>query len=225
MDARTEVEVGLDDQGHTAVRRMQCEAPLLVRVIESGQRTLHLALVNGAAGPIGGDDLSFRLTVGPGARVDVVSVAAQMAQPGPHGRPSALHLDMHVASDAHLNWAPQPMVSVVGSHHRTVVHVSATSSSTVTISEGVSLGRHGEPPGRLALRQRVTIDDIAVLDHETVFAPGALLGPGAHGAARTVTSTVTIGDELPPPMSAVTACSMAATYHLSPRCALSLDSR
>jgi urease accessory protein len=225
MDARTEVEVGLDDRGHTAVRRMQCEAPLLVRVIETGQRTLHLALVNGAAGPIGGDNLSFRLIVGPGARADVVSVAAQMAQPGPHGQPSTLHLDLQVASDAHLNWAPQPIVSVAGSDHRTMVHLSATSSSSVTMAESVSLGRHHEPPGRLALRQRVTIDDIAVLDHETVFAPDALSGPGAHGDGRTIVSTVNIvaeDAELPPARSAVSACGASATFHVSSQCALTI---
>ena len=64
--------------------------------------------------------------------------------------------------------------------------------------EGVSLGRSGEPPGRLALRQRVTIDGDAVLDHETVFAPGALLGPGAQGASgRNSTTEVVIGAVLP----------------------------
>ena len=82
-------------------------------------------------------------------------------------------------------WHPEPTVSVMGSDHHTMVRLSATSSSTVTMREGVSLGRHGEPSGRFTLRERVTIDGLAVLDHETVFAPGAqwVLARRAQAAA------------------------------------------
>ena len=51
-------------------------------------------------------------------------------------------------------------------------------SEMVVDHEGVSLGRSGEPSGRFALRERVIIDEVAVLDHETVLAPGVLIGPG-----------------------------------------------
>ncbi|MCU1361776.1 MAG: ureD, partial [Ilumatobacteraceae bacterium] len=138
---------------------------------------------------------------------------------------STLTIDLFVGPQAVLHWAPQPMVSIVGSDHRTVVNLSATSSSTVTMSEGVSLGRHGELSGRLALRQRVTIDHEAVLDNETVFAPGPLLGPGAHGSGRAITSTVTIGGDVPAPMSEVTATCARATFHISPTCALAISTR
>jgi urease accessory protein len=225
MDASTQVEVGVDERGHSVVRRLRCEAPMLVRVIDDDLAGVTLAIVNGAAGPLGGDRLAFALHVGAGATVTVRSVAAAMALPGPCGGSSTLSIDLVVGDDASLDWAPQPMVSVAGSDHRTIMHLSATASSKVRMSEGVSLGRHGEPPGRLALRQRVVIDEVSVLDHETVFAPGELMGPGAHGSARTLTSTVTIAAEPPPAMSSVTACAMAATYHVSPGCALSLESR
>ena len=224
MDATTEIEVALDGRGNTVVRRMQCEAPLLVRAVEAGGPTLHLAMVNGAAGPLGGDRLTFRLHVGAGASVDVRSVTAAMAQPGPSGEPSTLTIDLVVDDDATLHWSPQPMVSVIGSDHRTVMSLSATSTSVVTMREGISLGRHGEASGRLAMRQRVTIDAVAVLDHETVFAPGALSGPGAHGDGRTVTSAVHIGPDLPPPCSTVTPSSVSATFHLSPIGALTTSS-
>jgi urease accessory protein len=225
MDATTEIEVALDGRGNTVVRRMQCEAPLLVRAVEAGGPVLHLAMVNGAAGPLGGDRLTFRLHVGAGASVDVRSVAAAMAQPGPSGEPSTLMIDLNVGDGAALRWSPEPMVSVIGSDHRTTMTLSATSTSTVEMCEGISLGRHGEASGRLAMRQRVTIDGAAVLDHETVFAPGALSGPGAHGPGRTVTSVVHIGPELPPPCSTVTPSCVSATFHLSPLCALTTESR
>ena len=224
MDAITEIEVALDRRGNTVVRRMKCEAPLLVRAVEAGGRTLSLAMVNGAAGPLGGDRLMFRLRVGSGASVDVSSVAAAMAQPGPSGEPSTLTIDLVVGDGATLHWSPQPMVSVIGSDHRTVMSLSATSTSVVTMCEGVSLGRHGEASGRLAMRQRVTIDGAAVLDHETIFGPGALSGPGAHGNGRSVTSVVHIGPNLPEPCAQVTDQCVSATFHLSPLCALTTTS-
>ena len=59
MDATTEIEIALDDRGRTIVRQMRCEAPLLVRVTDGDGPALRLALVNGAAGPLGGDRLRF----------------------------------------------------------------------------------------------------------------------------------------------------------------------
>ena len=143
-----------------------------------------------------------------------------MAQPGPRGEPSQLDVDIVIGERASLDWRPQPTVSVMGSDHRAVVHLAATGSSNVTMHEAVSLGRHGESPGRFALRERVTIDGIGVLDHETVFAPGPLMGPGGQGNGRSMTTEVIIGRALPEPCVEVTDHCLRATVHLSPLCAL-----
>ena len=220
VHATTEIEVGLDSRGHTVVRTMRCEVPLLARVVGDAGAALTLAIVNGAAGPLGGDRLRFRLVVGPGAHVSVQSVAAAMALPGPRGEASESVVDIVVGDGATLDWHPEPMVSVTGSDHRTLVRLSAAGSSIVSMREGVSLGRHGEPPGRFALRERVTIDGVAVLDHETAFAPGALMGAGAQGIGRTMTTEVVIGTALPGPFVDVTDDCMRSSVHLSPICAL-----
>jgi urease accessory protein len=229
IDASTEIVVGLDHRGSTVVRRMYCEVPMLVRVIDgpdpAAGSMLTLAIVNGAAGPLGGDRLRFRLQVEPGARVAVRSVAAALAQPGPHGAPSEMAIDLVVGDDATLDWCPQPTVSVAGSDHRVVVRLSSAGTATITMREGVSLGRSNEPPGRFALRERVAIDGIAVVDHETVFAPGALLGPGAQGAGRSMTTEVLIGAVLPRPFVEVTEHCLRSTVHLSPLCALTTTRR
>jgi urease accessory protein len=220
IDATTEVEVGLDSRGHSVVQRMVCEVPMLVRVIDEPGPRLTLAMVNGAAGPLGGDRLRFRLTLGPASQVTVISVAAAMAQPGARGGPSHLAVDLMVGDGAVLDWHPQPTVSVVGSDHRVVLRLSAESSSTVTIREGLSLGRRGENPGRFALRERITIGGSALLDHETVFAPDSLMGPGAQGAWRNMTTEVVIGEQLPAPCVNVTEACLTSTVHVSPVCAL-----
>jgi urease accessory protein len=225
IQASTRVLVGVDRRGHTVVRSMQCEAPILVRVVGDSGPLLSLAMVNGAAGPLGGDRLRLRLELEAGAQLTVRSVAASMAQPGPRGEPSELAVDLVVGTDASLDWQPQPTVSVVGSDHRSIVRLEAAGSSTVRLSEGVSLGRHGEPPGRFALRERVVIDGAAVLDHETVFATGALMGPGAQGQARTMTTEIVIGPRLPEATAVVTGDCLHTVVHVSPICALLVTRR
>jgi urease accessory protein len=220
MRASTTIEVGLDTRGNTVARRLQCEVPLLVRVADTPGRELSLLLVNGAAGPLGGDQLRFRLELGPGAHVMVRSVAATMAQPGPTGEPSLLEVELVVHERATLDWAPEPIVSVCRSQHRTAMHLSAAGSATVSVREGVSLGRHGEAPGRLQLQQRVTIDGVDVLRHDIEFDAGPLLGVGAQGAGRSMCSEVRIGADLPAPVSEVSPDMVRAVFHLSPICAL-----
>ena len=217
IDACTEIEVGVDSRGHTVVRRMRCEVPMLVRVVDEPGPTLSLAMVGGAAGPLGGDRLRFRLEVGVGAHVAVRSVAAAMAQPGPAGEPSQLDVDIVVAERASLDWRPQPTVSVVGSDHRAVVRLSATGSSIVTMHEGVSLGRHGEPPGRFALRERVTIDGVGSARPRNGLRAGRALGRRCSRAAgATMATEVTIGGALPDPSVEVTDRGLRSTVHLSP---------
>ena len=220
IDATTEIHVGLDRRGTTALRRLSCEVPLLVRVLADTGPTLALALVGGAAGPIGGDRLLLRLEVDAGARVSVCSVAAAMAQPGPRGDASELSIEIAVGAGATLDWCPQPTISVAGSDHRSTVMLWATSTSRVTMREGVSLGRHGEQGGQFALHERVTIDGLAVLDHEVALAPGPLLGPGAHGQGHCMTSEVVIRPDLPDPHVHVDDRCLSSTVHLSPVCAL-----
>src|SRR5258706_12112520 len=216
IEASTTVVAGVDRRGHSVVRRMHCEVPMLLRVVDEHEPTLHLAMVSGAAGPLGGDRLHFRLELEPGAQVSVRSVAAAMAQPGAHGERSELTVDLVVAAGACLDWKPQSTISVVGSDHRSTMRLEASASATVSMFEGASLGRLGEPAGRFALRERVTIDGVRVLDHETVFAPGALSGPGAQGPGRCMSTQVLIGSCLPLPRAFVAHGCLPATGHGAP---------
>ncbi|MEX0847974.1 MAG: urease accessory protein UreD [Ilumatobacteraceae bacterium] len=219
MHASTELEVGLDAVGASVLRRMHCEVPLVVRV-DTGADELTIVIVNGAAGPLGGDELHLSLVVADGARVRVRSVAASMAQPGPTDAWSTTLTRLVVGEGAHLDWDLEPTISVCGSRHRarTTLDVAATGSATV--AESVWLGRHGQDPGVLALRQRVTEAGRAVLDHETVLGAGRL-GPGAHGPWRWVRSVITIGDDACATAAATVADGRAdAVFPLAPRCSL-----
>jgi urease accessory protein len=102
--ATTVLEVGLDASGASVLCQMQCEVPLVVRVGASVDGVLELLVVNAAAGPLGGDEFDLSLTVGEGAAVRVRSVAASMAQPGPHGDASIAQTRLVVADGARLDW-------------------------------------------------------------------------------------------------------------------------
>jgi urease accessory protein len=221
MRAHTCIEVALDGSGRSALRRVRCEAPLLVRDGGLDGNVLRLWLVGGAAGPLGGDELALHLRVGDGATVAVRSVAAQLVQPGPHGTPSTLRVVADVGAGAWLDWCPEPTVSVQGSDHRTSTALHAAGDARVRWVEQVALGRDGEPAGRLALHQRVEVAGEVVLDHETVFAEGALRGAGAHGPARHATTVVLLGPDAPAtPSAAVTADAVHAVLPVAPGCAL-----
>lgn len=217
--ASTELEVGLDASGASVLHRMRCEVPFLVRV-DTAADELTLVIVNGAAGPLGGDDLHLSLVVADGARVRVRSVAASMAQPGPLAQPSTTVTRLVVGEGAHLDWDLEPIISVRGSVHRARTTLDVAATGTATVAESVWLGRHVEEPGVLALRQRVTLAGAAVLDHETVL--GARhRSHGAHGPWRWIRSVVTIADDAPAQASATLADSRAdAVFPLAARCAL-----
>lgn len=223
--ATTVLEVGLDASGVSVLRRMQCEVPLVVRVGASTDGVLELLVVNGAAGPLGGDEFHLSLTVGEGAAVRVRSVAASMVQPGPHGDASIARTQLVVGDGARLDWQLEPTVSVRGSVHTANTRLVVRGSGTARVADAVWLGRHGEASGRLTLRQRLEIDGPhscgVVLDHATTFGSQPFDGPGAHGSWRWARSVLTVGDDAATmPNGEVTAERVCGVFPLAPRCSL-----
>lgn len=117
---------------------------------------LQVHLVGGAAGPLGGDRWALDVDLEPGARVCLRSVAASLAQPDPHGRPSAATVRVRAGAGAVLDAWPEPIVSVRGSHHTLDVALDVEQGGEVRWVDEVMLGRHDEVPGTLVLRQRLT---------------------------------------------------------------------
>ncbi len=220
MRASTRLEVGTDASGTSVLRRVHCEAPLLVRA-ETGEHGLTLWLVGGAAGPLGGDELSLSLRVDTRARVRVRSVAVQAVHPGPHGTTSTLRTSIEVGDDATLDWAPEPTLSVVGSVHTTTLQVDASASARVRVAEALVLGRHAEDGGTITLAQRVRLDGAPVLHTSSTFGPGVWAGPGANGPFRTFRSELHLGPAAPGVTSStVSAACVHAVLAVTPGVAL-----
>ena len=177
-------------QGRDQLVERRASSPLAIR--SSGGRVL---LASTAAAPVGGDELDVHVVVDQGATAAVGSVAAMLVWPGPHGAASMLRTRCDVAAGGHLDLAPEPTVSVVGSRHRSLTRVQLAGGATCRVVEEVSLGRTGEPSGDLELSLRVERESTVLVHHDERFgpgSPGSLTSVGV-GAARHVVSAVLVG--------------------------------
>jgi urease accessory protein len=203
MRALARIGAEADGRGGTRLAVLRGESPLLLR--RTGPRTggggVTVHLVGGAAGPLAGDRLRLEIEVGPGARLDVRSVAASLALPGRPGEPPS-RLDVHatVAEGAALRWLPEPLIAAAGCHHVVVTDVRVAAGGALVWRDDLVCGRHGEPSGEVRTDTTVGYGGAILYRHELAVGPGA---PGWSGAAvlgggRAVGSVVLAGAQLPP---------------------------
>lgn len=177
----TEHDASSGGRGRTRVRTLRSEWPLMLRTTAPLRRDvisawasrgadparLHLAAA--AAGPVGGDALHLEVVVGPGSALVLGEVSPTLLLPGPRGERSSIRVDIRVGADATLAWLPQLVIAARGCSHRTEVHVHLDPEARLLLREEVLLGRHGEAPGALAQRLRVTVGDRPLHDQELVL--------------------------------------------------------
>ena len=98
MTAAARIEAVAGPDGTTRLPVLSSQAPLVLRRTPSA-----VYLVGGAAGPIGGDELSLWIAVGPGAFLRMRTAAASIALPGLDGAESVLRVSVSVAAGGGLN--------------------------------------------------------------------------------------------------------------------------
>jgi urease accessory protein len=135
------------ERGRTALRVLKGEAPLLPR--RTGPNEVHF--VGGAAAPLGGDELTLEIEVGPGAELAVRTVAASIALPNRFGEESRLSVSVSVAAGGRLLWVPEPLIAAAGCRHTTVSTVDLDATGELIWREELVLGRHGEQAGDVTL--------------------------------------------------------------------------
>jgi urease accessory protein len=128
--------------GVTRLPVLASQVPLVLRRTPDA-----VYVVGGAAGPIGGDDLSLRISVEEGAFLRVRTAAASIALPGPDGLESVLRVSVSVGPGARLEYLPEPVVVTAGARHATVVSVSLDEGASLLLRDELLLGRHGEDGG------------------------------------------------------------------------------
>jgi urease accessory protein len=179
MFARARIVAELDARGGTRLAVLHGEAPLLLRRTGHGPGvTVHL--VGGAAGPLRGDDLSLDVEVRPGACLQVGSVAASLALPGPPGAPSRMRVRAAVGAGATLRWRPEPLIAVAGCDHDVVTDVRVAAGGSLLWRDDVVCGRHGEGPGDVRFDTTIRYAGSTLYRHQLALGPAA---PGWSGAA------------------------------------------
>lgn len=190
MKARACVVAEADAAGRTRLTSLRSEAPLVLRETADA-----LYLVGGAGGPLGGDDLTLDVDVGPGACLTIRTVAASLAQPGAGGQPSLVAVRVTVGAGAELRWLPEPVVAVRGCRHHMVATITLDAGAGLVWREEVILGRHAEQGGSVVTRTTVDRAGVPLLRHELALGPAhaAAAGPAVTAGARAAGSVLLIG--------------------------------
>lgn len=148
-------------RGHTVVSSIRGGHHFAAR--ETGPGVVHL--VGTAAGPLGGDDVTIEVRLGPGAELAVRSAGATIVQPGNQVPGSRLRLLLTVGDGAHLDVGTEPTVVIHRAEHEAEAVLELAGSGQVRLLEQVLLGRSNEPGGRWVGRTRLTRDGVPELRH------------------------------------------------------------
>ncbi|MEV6301698.1 urease accessory protein UreD [Actinoplanes sp. NPDC051861] len=203
MRARARVVAETDTRGNTRLAVLHGESPLLLR--RTGARTTTGAtvhLVGGAAGPLRGDDLHLDIEVGPGAELEMLSVAAQLALPGRPAPASRLLVTARVASGATLRWLPEPLIAAAGCDHIAVTRVAVEAGGSLLWRDDLVCGRHGEDPGEVRADTLISYAGTTLYRHELSIGSPGWNGPAVLGDARAIGTLILAGPHLPPTTTA-----------------------
>ncbi|MFG2036522.1 urease accessory protein UreD [Dactylosporangium sp. NPDC048998] len=171
----------------TVLRVLKGEAPLLPR--RTGPNGIHI--VGGAAGPLGGDDLSLEIEVGPGAELWVRTVAASVALPGRDGAESRLSVHAVVGEGALLAFLPEPIVAAARCRHHNLSTVDLAAGGRLVWREEAVFGRHGEAPGDLRLSTAIRRGNRAWYRGDVAVGPSHPDGPAILNGARVLATLIT----------------------------------
>lgn len=185
-------------KARTVVSTLRSAPPLALRLtmakgpepwVASTADLARVCLAAGAAGPIGGDELSLDVDVGAGSCLVLAEVSPTLALPGPHGKRSHTRTRIRVAAGGTLIWLPEPIIAVRGCDHLNHVHAELEEGARLLIREETLLGRHGEQPGvvRHSVQVRLGSGPLYRQDLD-LGTPGAQTPPvlGSHRAAGSV---------------------------------------
>jgi urease accessory protein len=196
----------------TVLRVLKGEVPLLPR--RTGPNEVHI--VGGAAGPLGGDELSLEIEVGPGAELWVRTVAASIALPGRDGAESCLTVHAVVGEGARLVFLPEPIVACARSRHHNVSTMDLAASARLTWREEAVFGRFGEPSGDLRLSTTARRDGRPWYRSDVAVGPSHPNGPAILGGARVLSTLLTTdAPEIPDTSDKAAVMALAGGGHVA----------
>ena len=170
----------------TTVVSLETAPPLAAKVLDGpvlDGRALAgpvLVVVGSAAGLLEGDRVFLRVSLGPGARLTVITTAATIAHPCPGSGSTALEVECHLGPDARLTWLPEPLIACGGCRHISRSRLWLASGAAAVWLEACTLGRTGEEPGSVEQRFDVELEGRPLLRESLGVAVGPAVpaGPG-----------------------------------------------
>ena len=178
--------------GVTRLPVLASQVPLVLRRTPDA-----VYVVGGAAGPIGGDELSLRISVGPGAFLRVRTAAASIALPGPDGLESVLRITAQVEAGGRLEYLPEPVVVSAGARHATIITATLAEGAALLLRDELLLGRDGEDGGAARSVLRVDYAGRPLLRQalEVSGTDPAFLGPAVLAGHRAVGNLLRVSAE------------------------------
>ncbi|OLT19952.1 urease accessory protein ureD [Pseudonocardia sp. CNS-139] len=196
MRASARIVVGCDGSGRSVVRELRSQAPMTLlpqrgaAAARSPVATVHL--VGSATTPLGGDDVTLDVEVGPGAQLVLTGVAATLALPGPGtAAPSRMAVRIVLAERAGVQYLPEPMIVTRRAEHLAELHAELGPGARLRCREVLVAGRSGELPGRFRGLTRVcdTATGALLVQTQELVGDLALHRSAAHLAGRRVLGT------------------------------------
>jgi urease accessory protein len=195
MTASAAVEAVAGPDGGTRLPVLASQVPLVLRRTPSA-----VYLVGGAAGPIGGDELGLRITVGARAFLRLRTAAASIALPGLDGRESVLRVSVSIAEGGRLEYLPEPVVVTAGARHATQVSATLAEGASLVLRDELLLGRHGEAGGSARTVLRVDYAGRPLI-RQSLSVSGtdpASLGPAVLSCHQAVGSLLLVNEAADP---------------------------
>jgi urease accessory protein len=185
--ATAHIRAEVDADGRTRLCELHSQAPIALRETPDA-----LYIVGSGQGLLDEDVAQFEITVGPGARLAVRSVAASIAY---SSTTACLGIRAHVESGGTLEWRPEPLIATAHCHLAVESSISFERDASVDWTEECVLGRAGETPGDLDSAIDVVGPDGPVFRHRLTI--GTALaewdGPVVLGGHRAVGIRVLAG--------------------------------
>jgi urease accessory protein len=152
---------GISGSGSTVIRSIRAGGHFAARQTAAG--VIHL--VGTAGGPLGGDEVTISVHLGPGACLAIRSAGGTVVQPGARRPDSRIRTLITVDDAAQLDLAPEPTVICRACEHEASTVVELSGSGQVRLLERVLLGRTNEPGGNWVGRTWLSRDGRPVLRH------------------------------------------------------------
>jgi urease accessory protein len=190
--ARARVVIERDVTGRCVVRELRSQPPLTLipqrGAVAVGSDAVTVHLLSSATTPLGGDDVTLDVLVGPGAALVLTGVAATLALPGVRGR-SMLAVRAEVSDGASLQYLPEPTVLTRRAAHDATLDARLGDRARLRCREVLVGGRSGEACGSFRGRIRVADGAGPLLVQDLELGDPALHASPAHLAGHRVVAT------------------------------------